>query len=212
MITLRGIPVSAGVAIGPALVLDAEGVRVPQRRVAAAQVDFEVARLHSALAAAAFEATQTQREITTRLGAKYGAIFGAHAMLFEDPDFLAGLDTLIRTERFAAEYAVSRAVREYVKAFESLGENTFLAWRSADLYDIEKRILKHLLGSAREPLEDLKEPVIVLARDLTPSETATLDRDKVFAFATEHGGRTSHTAIMANAMSIPAIVGIGHFL
>ncbi|HJZ91027.1 MAG TPA: phosphoenolpyruvate--protein phosphotransferase [Gemmataceae bacterium] len=212
MITLRGIPVSAGVAIGPALVLDAEGVRIPQRRVAAEQVNGEIARLHTALAAAAFEANQTQRDITSRLGPQYGAIFAAHALLFEDPDFLASLDTLVRTERFSAEYAVSRAVRDFVRTFESMGEGTFLAWRSADLFDIEKRILKHLLGDRREPLRDLREPVIVLARDLSPSETAALDRNKVYAFATEHGGRTSHTAIMANALDIPAVVGIGHFL
>jgi phosphoenolpyruvate-protein phosphotransferase (PTS system enzyme I) len=212
MITLRGIPVSSGVAIGPALVLDAEGVRVAQRRVAAKDVDCEVARLHTALAAAAFDATRTQRDITARLGAKYGAIFGAHAGLFEDPSFLADLESLIRTERFAAEYAVSRTVRELVQAFEKEGENSFLAWRSADLFDIEKRILKHLLGDRRDPLKDVKEPSVVLARDLTPSETAALDRNKIFGFATEHGGRTSHTAIMANALELPAVVGLGHFL
>jgi phosphoenolpyruvate-protein phosphotransferase (PTS system enzyme I) len=212
MQTFRGIPVSSGVAIGPALVLDADGVRIPQRRVPPGEVEIEIARLHTALAAAAFEATRTQRDITSRLGAKYGAIFAAHALLYEDPAFLGELDTLIRTERFAADYAVSRAVREFVKTLEELGENNFLAWRAADLHDIESRILKHLVGERREPLKHLREPVVVLARDLTPSETATLDRDKVFAFATEHGGRTSHTAIMANAMSIPAVVGIGHFL
>jgi phosphoenolpyruvate-protein phosphotransferase (PTS system enzyme I) len=212
MITLRGIPVSAGVAIGPALVLDAEGVRIPQRRVPPEQVESEITRLHAALAAAAFEANQTQRDITARLGAKYGSIFAAHALIFEDPDFLADLDTLVRTERFAAEYAVSRAIRELVRAFEKEGQGTFLAWRSADPFDTEKRILKHLLGNRREPLQDLKEPVIVLARDLTPSETAVLDKNKVFAFATEHGGRTSHTAIIANAMELPAVVGLGHFL
>ena len=192
--------------------MDADGARVPQRRVEPAQVEAEVGRLHAALAAAAFDATQTQRDITTRLGAKYGAVFGAHAVLFEDPAFLGELDSLIRTERFAAEYAVSRAVRDFVAMFESLGEGSFLAWRSADLYDIEKRILKHLLGPRPERLGHLREAVVVLARDLTPSETAALDRDKVFAFATEHGGRASHTAIMANAMEIPAVVGLGHFL
>jgi phosphoenolpyruvate-protein phosphotransferase (PTS system enzyme I) len=212
MQTFRGIPVSAGVAIGHALVLDIEGMRVPQRRVPQAQVEAEVVRLHTALAAAAFESTQTQRDITNRLGAKYGAIFAAHAMLYEDPSFLAELDSLIRNERFAADYAVSRAVRDYVKIFESLGEGSFLAWRSDDLYDIEKRILKHLLGEHKEPLKNLTEPVIILARDLTPSETALLDRNNVLAFATEHGGRTSHTAIMANAMELPAAVGLGHFL
>ena len=91
MITLRGIPVSAGVAIGPALVLDAEGVRIPQKRVPVDKVDQEIARLHTALAAAAFDATQTQRDITTRLGAKFGSIFGVIADFFEDPSFLADL-------------------------------------------------------------------------------------------------------------------------
>jgi phosphoenolpyruvate-protein phosphotransferase (PTS system enzyme I) len=212
VITHRGIPVSPGVAIGPALVLDAEGVRVAQRRVPATHVDAEVARLHSALAAAAFDATQTQRDITSRLGAKYGAIFGAHAGLFEDPAFLSDLEHQIRAERFAAEYAVSRTVRELVQTFEREGAESFLAWRSADLFDIEKRILKHLLGDRRDPLKDVREPSIVLARDLTPSETAALDRNKVLGFATEHGGKTSHTAIMANALEMPAVVGVGHFL
>ena len=118
-----------------------------------------MARLHAALAAAAFDATQTQRDITARLGAKYGAIFGAHAGLFEDPSFLADLEHQIRADRFAAEYAVSRTVRDLVQAFEKEGENTFLAWRSADLYDIEKRILKHLLGDRRDPLKDITRPV-----------------------------------------------------
>src|SRR5262245_39278302 len=128
MMNLRGIPVSAGVAIGPALVLDAEGVRVPQARVPQQQVEAEVARLHAALAAAAFEAMQSQRDITARLGPKYGSIFAAHALIFEDPAFLADLDTLVRGERFVAEYAVSRVIRDLVRAFEKEGEGTFLAW------------------------------------------------------------------------------------
>jgi phosphotransferase system enzyme I (PtsI) len=212
MLTLRGIPVSAGVAIGPALVLDADGVRVPQRRVDARSIEAEVSRLKAAMAAAAFEASQAQREVSQRLGNKLGAIFATHAVLFEDPSFLSELDSLIREQHFAAEYAVSRAVRDFVKAIEGLGENSFLAWRSADFYDIEKRILKHLVGERHEPLKSLREPTIVLARDLTPSETASLDPGNVIAFATEHGGRTSHTSIIANAMEIPAVVGLGHFL
>lgn len=212
MQNIRGIPVSNGVAIGPALVLDVDGIRVPQRRVAPNQVEAEIKRLHGALEAAAYDANKIQKDITHKLGAKYGAVFAAHSILFEDPAFLSELDGLIRMQRFTAEYAVSKAVNEFVKTIESLGENSFLAWRSADFFDIEKRILKHLLGERNEPLKNLREPVIVLARDLTPSETATLDRNNVFGFATEHGGKTSHTAIMANAMEIPAVVGLGPFL
>src|SRR5207244_3776280 len=92
-----------------------------------------------------------------------------------------------------------------------MNSGTFAA-RAADLYDIEKRILHNLLGQRREQLQHLKVPVIVLAHDLTPSETATLDTKKVFAFATESGGKTSHTAIMAGALEIPAVVGLGRFI
>jgi phosphotransferase system enzyme I (PtsI) len=208
---LRGVPVSHGVALGPALVFDAEGFRIPQQRVAPERVEAEVQRLRAALSNAAVEARATQEEMTDRLGGQYGAIFAAHAMLFEDPSLLSKFNSLIRDERFTAEYAVSRAMRAYVKALQGLGDQ-FFSHRSADLFDVEKRILKNLLGENREPLSQLTEPVVILAVDLAPSETAALDSAKVFAFATEHGGRASHTAIIANALEIPAVVGLGPFL
>ena len=108
---LRGIPVSHGVALGPALVLDAEGFRIPQQRVPPEGVEAEIQRLRTALADSAVEARATQEEMTERLGRQYGAIFAAHAMLFEDPSLLAEINRLIRGERFTAEYAVSRAMR-----------------------------------------------------------------------------------------------------
>ncbi|MCE9531661.1 MAG: phosphoenolpyruvate--protein phosphotransferase [Planctomycetes bacterium] len=208
---LRGIPVSQGVALGPALVLDSEGFRIPQQRVGPDQVESEIQRLRVALKAAGEGARATEKEMADQLGRKYGAIFAAHAMLFEDPSLIAEVDGLIRKERFTAEYAVSRAMREYVKVLQGLGDQ-FFTHRSADLFDVEKRILHHLLGDQREAVHRLTEPVVILAVDLSPSETAALDSGKVFAFATEHGGRASHTAIIANAMEIPAVVGLGNFL
>ncbi|HEY8503954.1 MAG TPA: phosphoenolpyruvate--protein phosphotransferase [Gemmataceae bacterium] len=208
----RGIAVSPGVAIGPALVLDTEGVRIPKRFIEAHQADAEVARLRAALAEAAREARESQQSLTARLGPQYGGIFAAHALFFDDPALVGEFESLIRQKRFSAEYAVSQAVRRYIKAVESLGTDHFLASRTADLVDVEKRILHHLLGQEGEPLFNLSEPVIVLAFDLTPSETARLDPRKVHAFATEHGGRTSHTAIMAGALEIPAVVGLGPFV
>ena len=210
MHTLRGIPVSPGVAIGPALVLGGEGGHVPHRRIPAEQADAEWKRLRAALAAAAAEARGTQQDVAARLGSNYGAIFAAHALLFDDPSLRDRLDDFVRKQYLSAETAVNRAVRDYVRTLESLGANTLLAWRASDLFDIEKRVLKHLgSGAAADPLRNLREPVVVLAADLTPSETAALDRTMVFAFATEHGGRASHTAIMADAMEIPAVVGLG---
>ncbi len=207
----RGIAVSPGVAIGPALVLDTEWFRIPQRYVAGDGLAEEVRRLHQALATAAQEARDHQRAISDKLGKQYGAIFGAHALLIEDPTLAREVESLIREQGYAAEYAVSRVIRRHAKALDSLDRGHF-ASRAADLFDMEKRILHTLLGGRREQLQQLKEPVIVLAHDLTPSETAALDPLKVYAFATEAGGRASHTAIMAGALEIPAVVGLGKFV
>src|SRR5262245_32195949 len=207
----RGIPVSPGVAIGPALVLDTEYFRIPQRFVEGDRLAAEMQRLRHSLTAAANEARHNQQAVSDKVGKQYGAIFGAHAMLIEDATLAGEIEGLMRDQGFAAEYAVSRVIRRHAKALESLGNTTF-ATRAADLFDIEKRILRHLLGQRREQIRHLKEAVIVLAHDLTPSETAALDPTKVVAFATEAGGRASHTAIMAGALEIPAVVGLGRFV
>jgi phosphotransferase system enzyme I (PtsI) len=207
----RGIAVSPGVAIGPALVLDTESFRMPQRFVSGNQLAEETGRLRGALEAAAAEARQNQQAVTAQLGSQYGAIFAAHALLMEDPVLAREIETLIQEQGYAAEYAVSRVMRRHAKALEGVDRGHF-ASRAADLFDIEKGILRNLLGHRREQLRQLQEPVIVLAHDLTPSETAALDSRKVHAFATEAGGRASHTAIMAGALEIPAVVGLGKFV
>jgi phosphotransferase system enzyme I (PtsI) len=207
----RGIPVSPGVAIGPAMVLDTEWFRIPQRFVEGDRLAEEIQRLQLALAAAAQEARDNQQAVTAKMGRQYGAIFEAHALMIEDPTLAREIESLIRDHGHAAEYAVSRVMRRYAKALESIDRGSF-ATRAADLFDIEKRILRNLLGHRREQLQHLKEAVIILAHDLTPSETAALDQQKVYAFATEAGGRASHTAIMAGALEIPAVVGLGKFV
>jgi phosphotransferase system enzyme I (PtsI) len=207
----RGIPVSPGVAIGPALVLDTEWFRIPQRFVPPGSVEEEVARLRQAVRAAAREARDNQEVLNSRLGKQYGAIFAAHALLLEDAALFREIEELVRREGCSAEYAVSRVMRRHAKTLESLNQG-YLAARAADLFDIEKRLLRNLLGERREQLAHLTEPVVVLAHDLTPSETAALDPRMVHAFATEAGGRASHTAIMAGALEIPAVVGLGKFV
>ncbi len=208
----RGIPVSAGVAIGPALVLDTEWYRIPQRYVEPPKAEAEVARLHQALRTAADATRSHQHAVRDRLGRQYAAIFEAHALLIEDPSLIGEVEALIRRDHYAAEYAVSRVMRQYIKALEDIGHGSAMASRASDLRDIERSVLGHLLGQRREQLSHLREPVIVLAHDLTPSETAMLDPKLVHAFATEAGGRASHTAIMAGALEIPAVVGLGEFV
>lgn len=207
----RGIAVSPGVAIGPALVLDTEWFRIPQRFVESEQVAGEVERLRAALAATMQEIRDRQQMATEKLGRQMGAILGSHAIFLEDPTLVQEIEALIRDQANAAEYAVSRVMRRRAKMIESLDQGHFAA-RAADLFDIEKSVLRILLGQKREQLQHLRQPVIVLAHDLTPSETAALDPHMVHAFATEAGGRASHTAIMAGALEIPAVVGLGKFV
>ena len=211
METRSGIAVSPGVAIGPALVLDSEGFRIARRFVSSKDVADELERLGRALEEVCGEIAQNQALFRAKLGEQYAAIFGAHVQIIRDPKLRRELEDLIRDRHFSCEYAVSRALREYAKVLQSLNSPR-LADRASDIYDIEKRILRHLLGEQREHLSDLTEPVIVVAHNLTPSETANLDTEHILGFATEAGGRTSHTSIVAGALEIPAVVGLGHLL
>src|SRR5579872_6648542 len=135
----RGIAVSAGVAIGPALVLDTEWFRIPQRIIPPEQTDAEVERLRQALAGAARETRQNEQAVTAKLGAQYGAIFSAHAVMLTDPALVAEIEALVRGQHYAAEYAVSRVIRRYAKELEGI-RGGYLASRASDLYDLEKRI------------------------------------------------------------------------
>lgn len=211
MLVKRGIAVSPGVAIGPALVLGAESFRIPQRFVSIDAVDSELARFRGALDATCQEIILNEKLASDRLGAQYAAIFSAHLMMARDEKINAEIEALIREKSFSPEFAVSRVLRQYAKRFQNLGDQYF-AERSADIYDLEKRLLRHLLGERREELSHLTAPVLLLAHNLTPSETASLDKRFVLGFATEVGGHTSHTAILAGALELPAVVGIGKFL
>src|SRR5690606_33970982 len=141
----------------------------------------------------------------------YGDIFAAHAGLIEDPALLKEIETLICQRGHAAEYAVSLVIRRQAKAVQSLEEGHFKS-HASDLFDIEKMLLRHLLSKPRELLQHLKGPVVILAHDLTPSDTASIDPKMVYAFGPEAGGRACHPAIVAGVLGIPAVVGVGRFL
>jgi phosphoenolpyruvate-protein phosphotransferase (PTS system enzyme I) len=214
----RGIAVSPGVAIGPALVVDTEGIRITHRTVDPSRVDEEIERLSKALEEATGEARQNRQRYTDLHGPTIGNIFAAQESALEDPTIRAQYESLIRKHSYSAEYAVSRVIRDYVKKMEAAAEQlpevarAEVRRRIAEFIDIEKQILVRLLGRYSEPLQELTEPVVVLATDLMPSETADFTPRTVYAFATESGGDTSHTAILADALEIPAVVGLGRFL
>ncbi len=208
---LQGIAVSPGVAIGEAFVLDNEGFRIPRRFVARDAVDSEVERLGRAFDETRAQAERHRDTVSRELGSQYAAIFEAHVQMLSDPRLRQELDESIRARHYSPEYAVSRVLRRYAKVFQSL-DSSFLAERSNDIVDIERRLLQVLLGKPREEISNLTSPVLILAYNLTPSETAALDRRFVMGFVTEIGGAASHTAIVAEGMEIPAVVGIGPFL
>jgi phosphotransferase system enzyme I (PtsI) len=211
MLVKRGIAVSPGLAIGPALVLGAEMFRIPQRFVSIDAVDSELERLRHALDGSCREIENNEKLAAEQLGPQYGAIFAAHLQLLRDPKLVGEIEDLVRNKHFSPEYAGSFVLKRYARQLQNLG-NRYLAERVHDLFDLERNLIRHLVGEMRGELEHLTQPVIVLAHNLTPSETASLNRQFVLAFATEVGGHTSHTAILAGALEIPAIVGIGDFL
>ena len=210
MLKLQGIAVSSGVTIGEALVLDSEGFRIPRRFVARSAVDTELQRLSNAIAESTTEIKKNRDAVRGELGEQYAAIFDAHLAMLHDQRLQEELTNAVRERNWWPEYAVSRTLRRYAKVFQKLDNH--IAQRAHDIYDIEKSLLRNLLGQRRETLASISEPVVILAHNLTPSETANLDRRFVKGFATELGGPGSHTAIVAEGLEIPAVVGIGPFL
>lgn len=209
----RGIAVCPGIAIGPALVLDNEGVWIKNKTVPTNMIDAEVGRLSTAVFEARIHADDKQKDITAKFGRDIGAIFEAKGGFFEDRKLINGIITLIRSDEYSAEYAVSRHVREILKKLDAAANLPQAARMRGDYIDFERELLLILNGQQREPLnKSTTDPVIVLANDLTPNETAEFDADVVLGLATETGGATSHTAILANALDLPAVVGVGRFL
>ncbi|MEO0531979.1 MAG: phosphoenolpyruvate--protein phosphotransferase, partial [Planctomycetota bacterium] len=211
MLRLRGIAVSPGVAIGEALVVDNEGFRIPRRFLPRDAIDREIERLAEAIRETTAEIDESRRQIAEQLGNDYGSIFSAHAQMVNDPKLRGEVEELIRDRHYSAEYSVSRVLRSYAKVFQSL-EGAYMAERANDVFDIEKRLLRRLLGEKREELAQVSSEVLVLARNLTPSETAAMKPEFVRGFVTETGGPGSHTAIVAEGLGIPAVVGTGAFL
>ncbi len=210
MVELQGIPVSPGVAIGPALVLDADGYRIPHTIIAAEDVAAEFARLREATDAVSERLEASRLETSAIAGEDTGDIFAAQLQMLHDPRLNSELGRRIRNQNESAAYAVNRVLHNYAAALRRL-DNPLFAERAEDVLDIEKQLLFEL-GAVSRPLSDLSEPVIILSHVLSPSETANLDRRYVRGFCTETGGPGGHTAIVAKGLELPAVVGIGPFL
>jgi len=203
----KGIGVSPGVVIGEAFVLESEDRPIMRRFCPSDQVEEELARFDHALDRARDEIGVLARQVSDTIGEQYGGIFQAHLSMLGDETLLIQVRQLIEEKNFTSEYAVSRIIRKYMKGFRKI-QDPYLAERVRDLADIEHRLLRALSGEdQREAFRSRQGPMILIAHDLTTAQTATLDKKRVLAFATDLGGRTSHTAIVARGLNIPAVVG-----
>ena len=208
MLIKQGIPVSPGVAISQAVVLDAQDQPVPRRTIPPMQVPSELARFDQALADCGKAIEDQRHQVTATIGPDLAKIFSTHLAVLQDKSVLGEIRQTISRERVTAEFAVFSVMRDWARRLQSL-EDDYFRERMADIWDVERRLVGCLIGKTREALGQLKGEAILIAHDLSPSQTASLDRNHIKGLATDAGGRTSHTAIMAHALGIPAIVALG---
>ena len=203
----KGIAVSPGIAIARPLVIDSEEYRIPRRSIMPSEKPSEVRRVRQAFKSATDELTGLEQAQHIQEG-QIKDIFAVHLRFLRDRSLRKKITDIISSELLTAEYAVSTVLRDIADHFTKVTD-TYISERAADIYDIEKRLLKHLLGKKREDVDHLNKEVVIIARELSPTQTAGFDKEFIKGFATEAGGRTSHTAIVARSLGIPAVVAIG---
>ena len=206
MKTRKGIGVSPGVAIAPAWVLDTEEFDIQERHVPVDHAQAELGRLRRAVADSRRETQDLRKRAAEKLGKETASIFDFHLGLLEDKVLQRKFSDLVLGGHVTAEYAVANVLRGYAKEFLNMPE--YLADRVKDVRDVERRLLRNLIGQRRQLLAHLTREVNLMAHDLTPSQTVGLDREHVKGLAIDAGGQTSHTAIVARALGIPAVVGL----
>jgi phosphotransferase system enzyme I (PtsI) len=202
-----GISASPGIVIGKAFLQDSELLVVPQTKLAEDQIEKEIERFQNTLEKTSEELSSIKSHIAEQMGDDHARIFDAHLMILED--VLVSEDTikLIKSEHINAAAAFQRVVNRVMSSFDQI-EDEYLKDRYVDIKDIKRRVLRHLLGRAKGAMDKPIDPSVIVAHDLSPSDTAQLDRRMTLAFATDVGGRTSHTAILARSQGVPAVVGL----
>ena len=205
--TLKGIPAAPGIAIGKALLFGREQYAIPRRVIKEDAVPAEIKRFKDALIQTKNEISEIKKRISDEMGIEHGQIFSAHILVIEDSMLIEEVIAKLKKEKLSIEYVFQDVLKKYIKVFSEM-DDEYLKERISDINDVGQRILKNLIGVKEDALSNIKEKVIVVAYDLSPSDTATMHKKNVIGFATDIGGRTSHTAIMAKSLEIPAVVGL----
>ncbi|PID02304.1 phosphoenolpyruvate--protein phosphotransferase [Sporosarcina sp. P2] len=201
---LQGIAASNGISIAKAFRLENAELTVLKESIS--DVSSEIDRLQIALSHSRSELATIQKQTQEKFSDQEAAIFSAHLLVLDDPELRAAITDMIQTQHVNAEYAVQEAANLYVSIFEAM-DDPYMRERAADIRDVTKRILSHLLGVSIQTPEDITQEVVIIAEDLTPSHTVQLNPELIKGFVTDIGGPTSHSAILARTLEIPAVVG-----
>lgn len=205
--TYKGIGVSPGIAIGRAVLVEKRVASVYRVPIREEDVGAEVTRFMESLETTRDELLDLKQKVSRSMGDEFASIFEAHAMIVSDPSFADKVVQKIESEQVNAEWALSEVQEEVEARFASF-EDEYLRERMADVKDVAERVLRHLSGIAHHDLSEIKHDVIIIADDLTPSDTIHFNRRPIVGFATEAGGRTSHTSIIAKSLFMPAVIGV----
>ena len=203
----KGIGASEGISIGKVMLFIEEEMNIPQEKISEVQVGTEIEKLLDAQKKSKLQLISIRDKVKEKMGEDKAAIFDGHIMLLEDDDLMDEVKDKIKAEKMAASKALDEGVNEYCEMISQL-DDAYLREREADLKDVGKRWLKNILGIRMKDLSNLDPETVVVAYDLTPSDTAQLDLKNAVGFITEIGGKTSHSAIMARSLELPAVVGV----
>ncbi|MGO1371501.1 MAG: phosphoenolpyruvate--protein phosphotransferase [Senegalia sp. (in: firmicutes)] len=200
-----GTSASPGIALGKALIYEHEELVIEKKEINS--IEEENNRFDKALEISKKELQEVKEKALKELGEEKAQIFEAHLMVLDDPELINSTKSKIKSENLNAEFAFKGVINQFIGIFEAM-DNEYMKERAADIKDVSGRVLRHILGKTVVDLAGLEEEVIIIAPDLTPSDTATMNKEKVLGFLTDIGGRTSHSAIMARSLEVPAIVGL----
>lgn len=207
-IILKGIPAAAGIALGLAFILDKQEFIVPPRAIMEKEIPIEIARFEEALIKTREEILDIQKKMSTDFQGIHAQIFDAHLLVLEDRTLIEEVIKRIKEEKLSAEYIFFEVLKKYIKMFSNI-EDEYLRERVGDINDVGRRILKNLMDENKlHELDHLSEEIVIVSHDLSPSDTASMYNKNILAFVTDIGGRTSHTAIMAKSLGVPAVVSL----
>jgi len=207
MLKLKGIAAAPGIAIGPAYRIGKEEFSIQKVAIEEREIPVQIQLFEEALIKTRREIIDLQKRIAKDMGQDEAEIFDAHLLVLEDRMLIEEVISRLKKDKVNVAYIFSEVIRKYIEVFSRI-EDEYLKERTADVNDVGKRILRNLLGKEQKSWENLKEKVVVVAHDLSPSDTAAMHKQNVCAFVTDIGGKTSHTAIMAKSLEIPAVVGV----